>query len=93
MKTIGEFIKENNLKVETSVVNQNYICRIKDGADTFEFSMTEEKLIEHIRRFNVFHETILANEKMKETHFLRLAVTWWHIQTMGESLPHEITVK
>ena len=93
MKTIGEFIKENNLTVETSKVNHTHICHIKDGDNTFEFTMTEEKLVEHIRRFNVFHETVLANEKMKETHFLRLAVTWWHIQTMGESLPHEITVK
>jgi hypothetical protein len=55
--------------------------------------MTEEKLVEHIKRFNVFHETILANENMKKTHFLRLAVTWWHIQAMGKSLPREITIK
>jgi hypothetical protein len=93
MTTIGDIIKENNLKVETSVVNQNYICRIKDGADTFEFSMTEEKLVEHIRRFNVFHETILANENMKKTHFLRLAVTWWHIQVMNAEAYHQLNIK
>jgi len=93
MTTIGDIIKENNLTVTVNNVNHTHICHIKDGDNTFEFAMTEEKLVEHIRRFNVFHETILANENMKKTHFLRLAVTWWHIQTMGESLPREITIK
>lgn len=93
MTTIGDIIKENNLMVKTSEVNHTHICHIKDGNNTFEFTMTEEKLVEHIRRFNVFHETILANEKMKKTHFLRLAVTWWHIQVMNEDLHHQLNIK
>ena len=93
MTTIGDIIKENNLMVKTSEVNHTHICRIKDGDNTFEFTMTEEKLVEHIRRFNVFHETILANENMKKTHFLRLAVTWWHIQTMGDKLYHTLNIE
>ena len=93
MTTIRDIIKENNLMVKTSEVNHTHICRIKDGDNTFEFTMTEEKLVEHIRRFNVFHETILANENMKKTHFLRLAVTWWHIQVMNEASHHQLNIK
>jgi len=93
MTTIGDIIKENNLTVTVNKVNHTHICHIKDGDNTFEFTMTEEKLVEHIRRFNVFHETILANEKMKKTHFLRLAVTWWHIQVMNEASHHQLNIK
>ena len=93
MTTIGDVIKENNLKVETSMVNNTHICHIKDGENTFEFTMTEKKLVEHIKRFNKFADAILANEKMKETHFLRLAVTWWHIQTMRDKLYHILNIE
>ena len=93
MTTIGDIIKENNLTVTVNKVNHTHICHIKDGDNTFEFTMTEEKLVEHIRRFNVFHKTILANEKMKKTHFLRLAVTWWHIQVMNAESYHQLNIK
>ena len=93
MTTIGDIIKENNLTVTVNKFNHTHICHIKDGDNTFEFTMTEEKLVEHIRRFNVLHETILANEKMKKTHFLRLAVTWWHIQVMNAEAYHQLNIK
>lgn len=93
MTTIRDIIKENNLTVTVNKVNHTHICHIKDGDNTFEFTMTEEKLVEHIRRFNVFHETILANENMKKTHFLRLAVTWWHIQVMNAEGYHQLNIK
>ena len=93
MTTIRDIIKENNLTVTVNKVNHTYICHIKDGDNTFEFTMTEEKLVEHIRRFNVFYETILANENMKKTHFLRLAVTWWHIQVMNAGAYHQLNIK
>jgi uncharacterized membrane protein YwzB len=30
---------------------------------------------------------------MKNTHFLRLAVTWWHIQVMNAKSYHQLNIK
>lgn len=92
MKTIKSFIEENNLKVSIDVVNDLYVCHISDGDDTFAFKMTKEKLTEHIKRFMAqpFVNAILDKNELMKTHFLRLAVTWWHIQTMGDELPREV---
>ena len=93
MKTIGDFIKENNLTVTTSVVNGVHICKIKNENDTFTFSMTEEKLREHIKKNAIFADKVLENTNMKKTHFMRLALTWYHIQEVGDNLPREIKIE
>lgn len=95
MKTIGDFVRENNLTVDVRKSRRWYECVIRGRDGEFTFRMTKEKLIEHIRRFSSkeFVDTILSNEKMVTTHFMRLAVTWWHIQVTAVNLSKEITIE
>ena len=89
MTTINDFIKENDLKVDVSVVNNTYVCIINGKDGKFEFSMTRDKLLEHMRRFcsKDFVDAMVNNEKMVMTHFRRLAVTWWHIRVVSVECP------
>ena len=94
MMSINEFIKENNIKVDVRVVNDTYFCYIKDGKETFTFSMTRDKLLAHMRRFcsKQFVNTMVNDEKWVMTHFRRLAVTWWHIQVSSKELARELNI-
>lgn len=95
MITVSEFIKDNNLKVSVNVVNGTYFCYIKDGKETFTFSMTRERLLEHMKRFcaRQFVDVMMKDEKWIMTHFRKLAVTWWHIQVCSKELSRELEIK
>lgn len=92
MKTIKEFIAENNIDVDVVSDDKKYVCYITGEEGTFKFKMTREKLVEHIRKFSHkdFADTILSNENMVKTHFTRLAVTWWHIAVFSDERNMEI---
>ena len=95
MIAVSEFIKNNNLKVSVKVVNGTYFCYIKDGKETFTFSMTRERLLKHMNRFcaRQFVDVMTNDEKWIMTHFRRLAVTWWHIQVCSKELSRELEIK
>ena len=96
MTSIGDFLKEHNLTADVTVLDDDYICKVKEmNGDVFTFSMSNRKLNEHISRFcsPQFVDAIKNNEKIKRTHFLRIAVYWYHIQASGDNLPHEIRIE
>ncbi len=92
MQTISDFVKENNLKVDVSVVNNTYVCIINGKDGKFEFSMTRERLLDHMKRFcsKDFVDAMINDERAIRTHFRRLAVTWWHIAVMSTERAMEI---
>ena len=94
MQTVKDFIKENNLYVDLTIVNGTYICRLKGDEGTYKFSMTREKILEHMRRFcpKDFVEKIISDERFVMSHFRKLAVTWWHIMIIDGKLSKEIMI-
>lgn len=95
MNSIKDFIKNNGLKVECHVTGETYFCNINSKDGDYTFSITREKLIEHMRRFasKNFAEAMIKDEKWVMTHFRRLALYWWHIQVSSQKLSHELNIE
>lgn len=94
MQSINDFIKENNLKVEINFINGTYICHIQGKDGKFDFSMSREKVLEHMKRFcsKDFVEKMINDEKWVITHFRRLAVTWWYIQVVCDKTAKALNI-
>ena len=92
MTTINQFIEDNHINVVVKNDDVMYVCHITGESGTFKFSMTRERLLDHISRFTQqeFTEAILGDERAIRTHFRRLAVTWWHIAVFSDERNMEI---
>ena len=96
MTTLNDFIKAHGLKVDAHVTNDTYICTIESKEKgKYTFSMTKERLMQHIEKFAAkqFRDAFQKDAKLQMTHFMRIAVYWWHIQVIGVDMPHEIEIK
>lgn len=50
---------------------------VDENGETFDFTASRQKVLEHIERFNAHPERYIANKGLCVAHFHRMAINWY----------------